>query len=83
MSNDFWADLCADEMSFDLFDHTYKVFSQSNLCYGLDEAMKRFVVNMIYEEFKRNGGEIKPDLANYCLIKEGMRSASCMIHLVL
>jgi len=58
-------------MSFNLFDQTFKVFSQSNLCYGLDEAMKRFVVNIIYDEFKKNGGTIKGELSNYCLIKKG------------
>lgn len=32
---------CNDHLAFDLYNKRYEVFARSDLCYGLNEAMKR------------------------------------------
>ena len=53
-------------MAFDLYNKHYEVFARSDLCYGLNEAMKRYVVSLIYSAYIKNNGEISEELDNLC-----------------
>jgi len=56
-----------DILEFDIYGRKYLVFSASNQCYGLKEAMHRFVVLIILENFEKNGGILTETLENPCL----------------
>ena len=52
-------------IEFSIYGQDYNVFSDSLLCYGLDEAMKRFVAWLALEAF--DGTDIDPNLINPCV----------------
>lgn len=47
------------------FNHTTKIFSMSNMCYGQSEALNRYFVHLIHQEFLKTG-EIKSILKSPC-----------------
>ena len=57
---------CSDSLNFELYNERYEVFSRSDLCYGLNEAMKRYVVSLIYSAYLENGKKISGELDNKC-----------------
>ena len=52
-------------LNYDLFDESYKVFSSSMMCYGIEEAMRRYLAWLVYDNFNQNG-QITNQLENYC-----------------
>ena len=57
----------AEELiDLDLYGVKHKVFSRSDNCYGLREAMKRFIVARIYERFSGDGS-IPTEIDNPCV----------------
>jgi len=47
------------------FNHTTKIFTMSNICYGQSEALKRYFVHLIHQEFLKTG-KIKTILESPC-----------------
>ena len=60
---------CEDKLSFDLYNKNYEVFAKSDLCYGLNEAMKRYIVSLIYTQYQNNNKKIVSELPNPCLTR--------------
>ena len=52
-----------EEVSF--FNHTQRIFTMSNICYGQSEALNRYFVHLIYQSFLRSG-KIKTYLSSPC-----------------
>lgn len=63
---------CEDKLTFDLYDKTYEVFAKSDLCYGVNEATKRYVVSLIYSAYIKNNRKISPDLENKCFTRSNL-----------
>ena len=55
-----------DLLAYNIFDFDYELFSSSLLCYGQEEAMKRYVAGLIYKAFT-DGGTIEKDIVNPCM----------------
>ena len=58
-------DLMAVEYS--LYGEDRTVFSSSVMCYGLKEAMRRFVTLLIYDDFLNNNKTLREDIPNVCM----------------
>jgi len=66
---------CEKGLTFDLYNQTFEVFSKSELCYGLNEAMKRFTVSLIYDAYIQNGRNIQNmsrNLPNGCFTRTNL-----------
>ena len=50
-----------------LFGKKYIVESSSALCYGLEEAMKRFISSLIYDNYKDHNKTLQTSIINPCL----------------
>ena len=50
-----------------LFGKKYIVESSSALCYGLEEAMKRFISSLIYNNYKDHNKTLQTSIINPCL----------------
>ena len=50
-----------------LFGIKYIVESSSALCYGLEEAMKRFISSLIYDNYKDHNKTLQTSIINPCL----------------
>ena len=50
-----------------LFQEDFSVTASSALCYGLEEAIKRFVALLIYGSYRRKTLESQPVISNPCL----------------
>ena len=50
-----------------LFQEDFSVTASSALCYGLEEAIKRFVALLIYGSYRRKTLESVPVISNPCL----------------
>ena len=60
-------DDCSDTLDYDLYGQTYKVAGYSDTCYGLETAMQRFIISLIYQAYKDNSDAIDKDLKNPCM----------------
>ena len=58
---------CENVQSLSLFGAVYNVTSSSALCYGLEEAMKRFAASLIYESYKKSNKTLQKSIMNPCL----------------
>ena len=52
---------------FQLFDEDFSVSSSSALCYGLEEAIKRFVAALIYDSYHSGKTLENLTISNPCL----------------
>ena len=53
-----------------LFGEKYIVESSSALCYGLEEAMKRFISSLIYDNYKDHNKTLQTSIINPCLSQD-------------
>ena len=59
----------SDRMDLELYGSDYVIFSKSELCYGLEESLRRFVAGLIYQAFKDNGDKIDQNIKNPCTVE--------------
>lgn len=71
---------CSDWQTLYLFGGVYDVTSSSALCYGLEEAMKRFTAGLIYKSYSRNNKTLQTAITNPCLDRRFTRYASFHFH---
>ena len=53
-------------LEYQLYGQDYNVFSSSLMCYGLEESLRRYTANLIYDSFKDNGF-INQSISNPCM----------------
>ena len=58
---------CENVQSLRIFGGVYNVTSSSALCYGLEEAIKRFAASLIYESYKTSNKTLQKSIMNPCL----------------
>ena len=62
-----------------LFQEDFSVTASSALCYGLEEAIKRFVALLIYGSYRRKTLESQPVISNPCLSPRYYRKKKVLI----
>ena len=65
-----------------LFGKKYIVESSSALCYGLEEAMKRFISSLIYDNYKDHNKTLQTSIINPCLSQNLAQYSTVSIFLV-
>ena len=65
-----------------LFGEKYIVESSSALCYGLEEAMKRFISSLIYDNYKDHNKTLQTSIINPCLSQNLAQYSTVSIFLV-
>ena len=57
-----------------LFGENYLVTTSSALCYGLEEAMKRFIASLIYDSYLTHNKTLQNSITNPCLPQDFVSS---------